>query len=242
MTPRKNACRVVAATPELFDRVARALPNETTLWVSRAGWHAWHGRWAQAKADYARVIRQRGLEDDLFAYGGVLLLLGEEQAYEDLCRETVERFGDPGDPYSNYVMAKLCVMGPARCVDPQRRRGWAEQAAKQRRPWLLETLGSALLYAGKPEQALRVYEDNQLVYWTDAYFGLARAHHALGHTEAAQDNLRKAQLMFKQANPIEPGPPGNDDPPSRWILLNLYSRQTEAALSRPMPTTAPARH
>jgi tetratricopeptide (TPR) repeat protein len=250
MSPRKNACRIVAATPELFAKVSQALPDESALWVSRADWYAGRGEWAEARVDYARVIGQRGLQDELFSYGGVLLLLGDEQAYEDLCRETVERFGDPKGQHAKYVLATLCVIGPARCVDPQRVLRWAEPAAKDREPSQLETLGPALLYAGKPEQALKAFEDARRQWLSDSFcFGFARVHQALGHTEEAQDNLRRARVVFKQLGPMAPGRQANVCPTSRWIILNLMSRQTEAALSRPLtaspttqPATAPAPH
>ena len=80
-------CRQLAHNDDVFGRVAKLRPLETTVWIGRGENHALRGEWAQAVTDYAKVIDRRPMGDDAFEYAGLLLLQGKKEAYQRFCEK-----------------------------------------------------------------------------------------------------------------------------------------------------------
>jgi hypothetical protein len=232
-SPRKLVCRELAQMPDIFDLVAKRLPNETALWIGRGQDHILRDKLTEAEADYAKVISQRrALQDEHYEYGCLLLLRGDDVAYQAFCKQHL-----PSDPknlkdgYDYYVVTRLFEIGPATCVDARQLVEWAEIAARDRQPWQLEALGLAYMRANRPDDATKAFlETKPIENWDSATvrFGLAIAYHRLGNDAEAQKWLNLARNLVRMTKPPRSGERTNIGLPSKWLVMHCLSREADA--------------
>jgi serine/threonine protein kinase len=231
-SPRKLVCRELAEMPDIFDLVAQKLPDETALWIGRGQDHILRDQLTEAEADYAKVIAQRPFQDEHYEYGCLLLLRGDDAAYQAYCERELPR--DPQelkDGYVYYVATRLAEIGPANCVDAEELVKWAEIAVGNRQAWQLETLGLAYLRANRLDEAIKTFlETNPLSTWDSAVvrFGLAMAYHGRGDEDEAQKWLKLARTIVKATKPPRAGERTNLALPSTWLLIRCLSREADA--------------
>jgi Flp pilus assembly protein TadD len=203
-----------------------------------------HSQFSEAAADYARVIEKRPLQDEHFEYGCLLLLSGDNSAYQLFCRDVFERNRASNDPYIAYGLAKLLALGPADCVSPDRLVEYATSAAKQNNYWELQALGLANIRAGRLPEAVTAYQASLESKQKnpepgESHYGLAIAYHGLGNTAQAQQMLQQGRRTLKLVQPsYEDGPAGIGSGP--WLLLNRMAREAETLLNPSSPIVSPA--
>ena len=243
--PRKILCRELAKTPELFEAVASLMPDETALWIGRGQHEVEMDKFADAAASYARVIAKRPLQDEHYEYGCLLLLLDDDARYQEFCRETFDRTGEPQDGYDAYVAARLYGLGPSDCVKMEHLVDWAELAARDRRGWQVRALALAYLRAGRYPEAIALYKkmipsDRSLgADHGESWFGLAIANHKQGDDVEAQHCLAQGRIALERARPKSEGAQTGVSLPSQWLLISVMAREAEALLAPPAPTNPP---
>jgi serine/threonine protein kinase len=236
MSPKKLLCQRLGEWTEVFERVAKLRPQETTLWIGRAQYYAWRSRWKEAAADYAKVIYERDIQEEHVEYGGVLLLCGETSVYQSFCSKTIERNGPPHDVGNAYVMARLCGLGQNSSVDESALLEWATHAAEDPAPWHLHVLGLANLRALRFVAAIESLEASNRGYAPNPidvgknYFAQAIAHKQLGHDTEAKEFLASARKAMRLASPPQLGEQARIAPPSEWIAVSVLAREAESLI------------
>jgi eukaryotic-like serine/threonine-protein kinase len=244
-SPRKIVCLELAYNPELFAAVAKLMPDETALWIGRGQYHVLHNRLSEAEADFARVIDKRPLQDEHFEYGCLLLLGGDNAAYQEFCRETFERNREFKDGYAPFVLSRLLTLGPANCVSSDRLIELATIAARRRKYWELQALGLANLRAGRLTEAIAAYEESlepkQMNRESgESYFGLAIAFQKLGKTAQAHQALKQGRDILRKSQPFHEDEPARVLLSSTWLLLNRMAGEAEALLGQSDAATGEA--
>ena len=230
---------------ELFNRVLKLRPDEPALWIGRAQSLALRGQWAEAKADYAKVIYDRPVNGDEttdFAY--LLLVLGDTDGYQKFCHSLVERAGDSKDVDESFQLARACGAGKCDAVDPSRIVEWARLGAQSRpEPWYPHVLGLAQFRAGQYEAAIENLKKSNALDWNvhqhqvpkaQNWLVLAMAHFRLGHGNEAQQSLATAKQIIDAARPKNPDEPIALDA-CDWMPMQAFLREAEALLKEPTP-------
>jgi serine/threonine protein kinase/tetratricopeptide (TPR) repeat protein len=243
-SPRKNVCRELAAWSEVFEKVAERRPEETTLWIGRAHYRALRGQWADAAADYAKVIHTRPLSDESFEYAALLLLLEDRPRYQQFCQELIARTVEPHGMEA-YYLAWICSIGPAAGVDASRFVDWANRGLGDRPPWTLTVLALAECRASQFELAIKHYQESMSLPDSEHLrprnlFGLAMAHHRLGQMDAAHGFLEEARQLFQQAQPAQPGGTPLLDVPCEWLEQHVFSREVESLVQSSLTSAGEA--
>ena len=206
--------------------------------------------WADAAADYAKVIRNRPVADhEIVEYACVLLVLGDVNGYQQYCKDLAARPGEPHDAVAAMQMARACAVGPVDAVDVARIVDWAEQAVQDERlPWRLHTLGLAHYRAGQFDLAIENLKEANGPNWgkmgrAQNWLVLAMTHQRLGHFDEAQQCLETARQLIAQFQPKKPDDPVEVPVPD-WIDTQVLSREAEAQLKEPMtePKTTTTDH
>lgn len=242
-SPRKQVCREIAGDPKLFQAVAKLIPEEASLWIGRGQYLALKNQFSEAAADYSRVVDELPLQDEHFEYGCLLLLCGDNSAYQEFCRTVFEANKDSKDPYAAYVLSRLIALGPADCVSADRIVEWATIAARQKKPWELQVLGLSNLRAGRLPEAITAYEESLEAKQGnrnpgESHYGLAIAHHRLGKPSQAQQALQRGRQTLKLAQQTRgDGPSGIGSAP--WLLLNCMAREAESVLESSVTVKSP---
>ena len=107
---------------EVFTRLTAGQGDDRLPRIMRARLRVFERDWKCALADYAHLYESlAGIEpakllpeggDDLFAYGSVLLLLGDQNGHEQLCKKWADRVGD--SPAWGYSLARPGASAPGR--------------------------------------------------------------------------------------------------------------------------------
>jgi tetratricopeptide (TPR) repeat protein len=224
---RKALCRRLAQWDELFNRVAGLRPQESTLWIGRGQFHASRFEWKQAAEDYAKIIDARPIHDNCtFEYAGVLLLAGDTTAYENFCRQLVDKY----DVSAAYPIARSCAIGRTDAADPAVVVQWAKQAIESStRAYSVHTLALAQFRAGEIEAAIETAKRSSELPWSNQQpvlnsLLLAILHDRLGDN---QESRRYAELTTRMLAKVEGDLQGHLSIPD-WIELNLLLRESEA--------------
>ena len=193
-SPRKAVCRELAIWDEVFSRVAQRLPNEPTVWIGRGQYHLLRNQWAEAKADFAKVIHARPIyNEESFEYAGLLLLSNETDEYQQFCNAMAARSDQLRGPVDAFVLARICALSPASAVAPSRAIAWATEG-NLGYAWSSHVLGFAYYRAGQYDMAIANCLKSIASDW-DGSWGLsnaqnfcvlAMAHHRLGNNKKAQ--------------------------------------------------------
>ena len=227
--------RQLANNDELFDQVAKLRPMETALWIGRGQNRALLGNWAEAAADYGKVIDRRPIADESFEYAGLLLLQGDKQAYQHFCKKLVKLPAESHEPWELYNLARTCALGPTDTVDGSKVVEWAARGVTwSDAPWTLHALGLACFRAGQYDAAVRNIQKSTVRGWNSTQQSpsnclvLAMVHYRLAHTDQARRFLQQARSLIeccKTASEIEDriGVP-------EWIEANVLLREAESLL------------
>jgi WD40 repeat protein len=191
------------------------------------------------------------------------LASGDRAGYRAACAEALRGLGTDPTPEAASSAAWVCCLGPGGADDPGAVVALAEKAvaAMPRYYGYLNTLGTALLRAGRPEEAVRRLEEALKLLGRDAILDqllLALAHQALGRREEARRWLAGAQSWMDRyrapagalgtvgAGPAgalpalaalvaeRPDPrAGRDEDLQQWLQLEVLRAEAEAALVPP---------
>jgi tetratricopeptide (TPR) repeat protein len=236
--PRIVVCRKLAQWDQAFDRVLKLRPDEPCLWIGRAQHRATRGRWADAAADYEKVIRDRPISDDCIAYAAILLLLEDKSRYQQFCNDLVTRYGESPEEGAASVLARICALGPAEDAELSTLLRWATLGAKDELNvpnsdgWL--SLGLTQYRAGNYDQAIKSLTRAHVplhVGREQSWLLLAMAHHRLGNAQQAQKCMETAKRLIDIRSPAHPFTYefGAVD----WTELQLLSREAEALIGAP---------
>ena len=107
----------LAEAGQLLTRSLTQADNSAALTVQiltdRANLRARSGRWEEAAADLARAIENDPTDEMLWlCLAGIQVQTGQLDAYRELCRKSLERFGRTTDPYTGDRIAKGCLILP----------------------------------------------------------------------------------------------------------------------------------
>src|SRR5262249_12903295 len=80
--------------------------------------YATRQQWPKADAEYLAVLNGSPNDVDVRSeYAGVLLLLDRGDAYQQVCRRVLERFGSSKDSGEMSVVARLPALGPGSGIE-----------------------------------------------------------------------------------------------------------------------------
>jgi tetratricopeptide (TPR) repeat protein len=226
VAPRKNTCCSIAHTEELFNRVVKLRPKETTLWVGRAMYKAKCGKWHDAASDFARVIHDRPLGDEcVVEYVGLLILDGDLAGYKQACQEFKARLeATPDDDWAAYAVSYCFGLGPIDAVDGLWAVAWADRAVKAHPQvrWVHLAQALAQYRAGQFEAVT----ENVRAFSPGILFVRAMSHSRLGHTEEARRCFEEARRRMRWMQPHSAGGE-SDGNTMTWIEANVLSREAE---------------
>jgi WD40 repeat protein len=232
--------------------------------VRRGLCRLWMGRRAEALADLAHP--QLAGENDtsrLQWHALACLATGDRAGYRAACARRLTLFGpDPEPDWANDAAWCFCL-GPGAAVDPGAVVRLAEKAVKaDPRDWnAINTLGAALLRAGRPADAVgRLEESLRLGGGQEDTFNelfLVLAHHQLGHAAEARRWLQAAAAKMdgnrtpaRVCGTLGAGPAGalaaaaalladrpeplagkDDYILTKWLEMDVLRAEAEAALA-----------
>jgi tetratricopeptide (TPR) repeat protein len=198
---------------EVFARLTAQQPDDRLLRIIRARLRVFQRDWKGAAADYARVYDSRASidpakllpeADDLFSHGCLLVLSGDRDGYERLCKQWADRVGDSRDWV--YFLARVWAVGARPVVPAQQIVERAEATLKAgRAPWSLHVLSLAHYRNGEFERAIERAEESNRGDWRGSAKALNRvvlaaAHSRLGHVAEARESLRQAHELVGRAS------------------------------------------
>jgi serine/threonine protein kinase/WD40 repeat protein len=190
-------------------------------------------QWDNAAGDYAHIDWSRPQRDDAFIYACLLLIRGENEAYDRFCQDMIQRAAETKDPFEAYVLARSCAIAPKSPVDSARAVQWANQAlASEHLPWFFHALGLAQYRAGQFDQALQSFTKANVKTWSCSelnWFGLALVDYRLGHPDEARQCLDKGIQWLKREGPPSPERPAKLLPQD-WLEAQLLRREAEEML------------
>src|SRR5262249_6030874 len=191
------------------------------------------------------------------------LVCGDRAGYRAACAEALRRLGkDPGPNEANDA-AWLCCLGPGAVDDPAAVVALAERAvaAQPRNYAFLNTLGVALLRAGRYREAVRPLDEALRLRERDVVHDellLSLARQKLGRGDVARRGLAEAAAWMDRyraparalgtvgAGPAgalpavaallaerpDPRAAGTDEKLQQWLEMEVLRAEAEAALAR----------
>ena len=189
---------------------ARLGAGEWLVCWSRGLKHAEAGHWDQATADFAKTIKDKPYDPQLWHRLALLrLYAGDTDGYRKLCADMVQRFRQTADDDALLHVVSTCVLGENAVADFRPVLQGAEKlAARDPKIWFyVNRLGVALYRVGGLEAAVQQLNEAEKLaggdgsVW-DCLF-LAMAHRRLGQAEQAKKWLAKADdWMAKHAKEL----------------------------------------
>jgi serine/threonine-protein kinase len=184
--------------------------------------------WAGAVEDYERALELAPGDSRLrLHYAGLLAVTGRLAEAQALARRVAAQDPLHGDVY-RWLGVFQAAAGDAAGAAATLRRGLEvapEHAQLQRE------LGYALLLAGRPEDALALFDRHPVAWMRDV--GLALAHHRLGHDRESRQALGRLLALDQHAH-LAPGYQiaevyawrGETDEAFRWLERGLADRDS----------------
>ena len=235
-------------------RLTRAIetsPNSAAMYAARGDYLSRLGRWRESADDFQRAVKLNPVNRFSWMRAAPLLLLaGDHQAFEDLCRAMVEQFRGNHDPNVADAVCKVCVLRPgvvelSELPVQDVRDGAADPKWKSLQAWFKASCGLLSDREGNPEEAIN---------WTGPREGsLSRAESLrlvvravaeqhLGRTEKARETLAQAESLM----PAELRTLGTDDytgplPVQRstvehdWLIPEILRREAQSLLTATSP-------
>jgi serine/threonine protein kinase len=211
--------------------------------LTRGGTHAMLGHWAQAEADFARVLESQTDDPSVwFEHACLLCQARDDAAYRALCSRMRERFDDRKNVIETVFLAHACVLAPGALADPAEVVRLAKERLALTPPpsehyaWSVHVLALAHYRAGQYDLAVEcltkdpnpwTFGQNQVLNWLVR--GLAE--HKRGHAAAARRWLDQATNWIQARSRGLPGAGGQVIPPNwlwrDWLLVQQLQREAE---------------
>lgn len=195
--------RELDAYPELFERVARARPNDAALRVASAHQALLDSRWSAAIEEYSRavacphtldreVMNRGGIENAIdFQYGVSCLFAGDVAEARRIRDRLLEN-----NAYGNsFVAAHLQLWAPQGTDCPPQIESWLRDSANQV-PFqaLIDLRSGRFAQVLAQEQARQRTEGYGRYYW----FSQAIAHHLLKHESDARECFARGRQWLNR--------------------------------------------
>ncbi len=221
----------------------RLKPGFAAAIIRRGCAYASRQEWDRALADFKEAARLNPTDLQPLTWT-CFVWLGRhrEEDYRRACSLLLARAGKVKAPLAANDAAWVCLLSPAAKVEPARlvklaERGWLKEPKNAN---YLNTLGAALVRAGRYEEAVRRLEDaiqfgDGKGTWAD-WLVLALAHHHLGHPAEARRWLAKAVAWWDGAG--KDGPKDEHGLPPDWsarVGFRVLRAEAEALLKPDKP-------
>jgi tetratricopeptide (TPR) repeat protein len=229
---RSQVCNELAAWDKAISKALKRRPRDTQLRVALGRRYAQLSQWAEAAPHYAAVIESRPAQDDTFEHACLRLLVDDRAGYQRFCKKLAARAGETRDPFTAFVLARICGLASGAAADPERAVDWGKQAvaSSPRTAWYLHALALAHLRAGQYRQAIKQFEASLQENWEGVHvlneLGLALAYQKLGETKKARDWLDKAVRSLKRLKPKSAKTPVTL-PATDWLEAEVLRREAE---------------
>jgi WD40 repeat protein/tetratricopeptide (TPR) repeat protein len=195
-----------------LDRLIEAEPANEVLRQRRARAAIALGDWQQGIDDYAKFPMLESHLPQSCEYASVLLLRGDHDGYQQVCRRVLQRFGQTQNPVELYWLARLLALAPQEVTEPAQAVALSEKAvaAHPKEARDRHTLAVAYYRAGRfalaIEHAQKSMKDEpawggHVVNW----LLLALAYQRQGQDAEARLWLDKAVQWIEQAHKANPG-------------------------------------
>jgi len=205
-------CLEMVQQPEVFARLIDLRPHNSHLWHSRGRLYAGGRQWAEASADFGKLLDLRTADESRpgFMVAPLRLLAGDDAGYRDLCTNFISKQAQIDDPITASALTRACTLTPSAVSDwsvPVRLAKFAvaKETRKEWQPWLRYALGVAQYRAGQHLEAIQTLEKSLDVdpAWlgrSQNYVVLAMACQQLGRTDEARDWLAKSRSALDEMN------------------------------------------
>jgi len=247
---RGQTDELIAGSAELFDRVTKARPGDSTLSARRAEHFASAGRWAEAEA----VLRSHvgRFADDWWArclLAKLLLQKGDLPEYKQICRTALERFAGGSEYYLPINVARAALLAPAEFQDDPLIRRLLADADKQTAPefWMQATAALAEYRRGEAEAAVKRLESRVAprpdAANTQALADTVRAlaYHKVARPADARAALSRARASLLRDRPLPDRGWPNDYDWHNWMQVEILVREAESVIPADAATArAPA--
>jgi tetratricopeptide (TPR) repeat protein len=255
---RKEVAREVAQWDPLFDRVVKLRPADTALWIGRAHLRLADCHWSEAAEDYAKVIDERPVGEEMCEYAGVLLLCDNKDKYNDFCSNLLKRAAVPDGQSPPAEAIRACALGPCVAIEPEKLSSWAKAATQDAKPDVragrLRLLGLTQYRATKFEEAVNTLREvisadvvplpNQPPSRFDraglaaivndqrrseSWLLLAMSQFRMGNIAESKQCLATARQLIEAIQSLKPGK-DHPMPPVDWLEIQLLSREAKSLI------------
>jgi tetratricopeptide (TPR) repeat protein len=215
-------CIEMVQMPQVFERLVKLRPVSRHLWFARGRSYASSREWAKAATDYEKSLEllkpalstsQAELGPWLgwgvtqHEMGALLLLVGDETAYQELASSIVTVPVREEEPIVLSCLSRTCTMTPSALTDFEAPLMWARRAVEKqpRVAWHLYALGIAEHRADQHEEAIQSLQRSLSVNkdWVGRgqnYATLALACHSLGRDSEARQWLSQTRSWLNEVN------------------------------------------
>jgi tetratricopeptide (TPR) repeat protein len=218
-----------------FAQAVQLRPDNSYTLLERGRMYVRLGLWRLANADLERAYRlqEPARAQTFYDYAVLRLFVGDRKGYDRVCTRMFERFGQNPDDTDLYLVAAACIAGPDPVTAARQLVTLAERAAAaQRNAGRLNALGVAHFRTGQYDKAVAAIKDSLAVdpnwnkSWNYAY--LAMAHHRLGQSELARQELQEAGLALDKTVQAWFENPVGQLPNPWWHVLESQMHYREA--------------
>ncbi|MFC1596542.1 protein kinase [Planctomycetota bacterium] len=179
-------------------------------------------RWLESKAELEKLLElepSQATYQDRYSHALLCLMVKDEAAYRDACREMIARFTDTDNASAAHFAAWTCALHPAAIEDFEPAIKLAQAAPEKdgENAQFQGTLGAILYRAGQNEEARdqlstlaeQLEQGDRQADSSPAYcwYFLAMAHKAAGQDQQARDCLAKANQWADKVLADEENPP-----------------------------------
>ena len=241
----------LAEAGQLLTRLLPQADNSAALTVQiltlRGNVLARSGRWEEAATDLARAIENDPTDGELWLIlAAIQVQTGQLDAYRELCRKSLERFGKTTEPYTADRIAKGCLILPGSGADLATVATMANTAVSEGQhrgalPYFQLCKGLAEYRQGRFASAadwMATVLTNRLSFLpldTQAYMVLAMAQHQSQQIEPARASLAKGAEIEQKLSKLDSGDLGEGW--SDWIIAHALMSEAKALIGG-LPATA----
>jgi tetratricopeptide (TPR) repeat protein len=252
-TRKARALEELGRREDALSASARAValaPWDWEAWNQRGTDHAELGRWAEAKADFAKVLELDETRSFVLRQLAMIeLALNNLEGYRQACIKLFARYEDSSDLVTVDEAAWICVLAADAVADQDALTKLVTKLVPEgaEHPIYLQTVGAANYRAGHYEAAVsRLNEGIRGRKERDPskaegdacdWLFLAMAHHRLGHPDEARAFHDKARQWIAASTRDQPA---DDSFGPRiwwqnWVRLQVLSREAETTLNGEKP-------
>ncbi|HTU21447.1 MAG TPA: protein kinase [Gemmataceae bacterium] len=213
-----------------LDRLLQHEPDNWLYHARRGRVRAELGKWTEASADFAEVVRRAPEQAEAWClYAALRLHEGDAAGYRRACAALLRQEEKSHDPRMAYLAAWICVLSADTEVKGKQLVELAKQAVERepREPDYLGTLGAAEFRAGNLEAASRRLKKALAIRGrrpsSREWLWLALVHQQMGQPSEARTWLEKAVATLSASD-------ANALPWVQRLQLELLRREAEKLL------------